>query len=406
MIIANDHPDIVILFKEMLSSIKGLNPPMVARSKAMLMAKINRNDSGLILLSLTEEMGGISSVEELRERNPNYEIIVTYPEDGYDTNLLVRALEMGVYECVTRPDEINSREYKELRLHLLTVTGLLLSRKRFSEREKASGDYRNKFFMPQKTGAVSEPKPEIKSPERKKLEKTQPDPRKPAPVAGKKPVKKIIIPKETVSKPALKPVIPAKGLVLGKTQIIVIASSTGGPEILSRIFSILPGTLKVPILLVQHIPEGMTQFFAKSLNEKSELEIREASHGDELLPSKVYLAPGGQHMTVSVPDAGGSRQIFLNTKPAVNGVRPSADILFESVARSYEGNILAVILTGMGEDGRNGVRKMKQSGCVCITQAPQTCVVYGMPRAVDDAGLSDASLDPLTITQKIALAAG
>jgi len=184
-----------------------------------------------------------------------------------------------------------------------------------------------------------------------------------------------------------------------------MASSTGGPEILSRIFSILPGALKAPILLVQHIPETMTGYFAKSLNQKSELDISEAVQGDKIFSGKVYIAPGGQYMTVSKPDDQGGRTILLNKRPLVNSVRPSADVLFESVAESYKGRILAVILTGMGEDGKKGVAALKSHNCYCISQTSETFVVYGMPRAVDEAGLSDESLDPLDITQKIVLTA-
>ena len=90
-----------------------------------------------------------------------------------------------------------------------------------------------------------------------------------------------------------------------------------------------------------------------------------------------------------------------NNRPLVNSVRPSADVLFQSVAESYNGRKLAVVLTGMGEDGKKGVADLKTRNCFCITQTSETCVVYGMPRAVDEAGLSDESLDPLDITQKI-----
>jgi two-component system, chemotaxis family, protein-glutamate methylesterase/glutaminase len=145
----------------------------------------------------------------------------------------------------------------------------------------------------------------------------------------------------------------------------------------------------------------MTHYFAKSLDEKSELKIIEAKHDNIIQPSHVYVAPGGQHMAVSRPDSEGQRVITLNSSPPLNSVRPSADILFESIAKSYDGNILAVILTGMGEDGRKGVAQMKKKRCVCISQSAETCVVYGMPRAVDENGLSDESLDPLSITQKI-----
>ncbi|MCP3875162.1 MAG: response regulator [Desulfobacteraceae bacterium] len=353
IIVADDNPDFVHLFKELCTTISGINIPGIARSKAMLVAKINSGKPDLVLLDLTPDMGGIQMVDTIRKANPGINVIITYDPDNHDADMLVQALEMGVYECIEKPISIESRQYSEFRLLLLTIIGLLISRKRFSS--KPILEYKNKFFMPVET--------EDKLPDK---------PSKPVPFTG-------------------------------KIDIVVIASSTGGPEILSQIFSILPGNLNIPILLVQHIPADMTQYFAKSLNGKSELDIFQAAHGDQIMPSKVYVAPGGQHMTVSKPDNLGQRTIQLDNSPSVNSVRPSADILFESIAKSYKGNILAIVLTGMGEDGKNGVAEMKNSGCLCISQKAETCVVYGMPRAVDDAGLSDESLDPLNITQKIVM---
>ncbi|MCD4720891.1 MAG: response regulator [Desulfobacula sp.] len=353
IIIADENPGFVQLLKKMCGSINGINILGVAHSERMLIAKINHVNPDLIFLDLTSGMGGIRIVDTIRKINSDLNVIVTYDPKIQDSDILVKALEMGVYECVEKPGDIESRQYNEFRLHLLTITGLLRSRKRFSNRSALN--YKNKFFMPLKTA----------------------------------------------DKPADKSSVPVSSM--RKIDVVVVASSTGGPEILSRIFSILPGNLKVPILLVQHIPVAITQFFAKSLNDKSELDIFQASHGDEILPSKVYIAPGGQHMTVSKPDDQGKRVIRLNSRPPVNSVRPSADMLFESIARSYQGNILAIVLTGMGEDGKKGVAAMKDKGCICISQKAETCVVYGMPRAVDDAGLSDESLDPLSITQKIVM---
>jgi two-component system chemotaxis response regulator CheB len=351
IIIADENPDFVNLAKKLCSSINGVHILGIARSDRMLLAKINHGNCDLILLDLTSGMGGIQTIDTIKKINPGLNVIVTYDPETQDSDILVNALEMGAYECIEKPPDIRSRQYNEFRLHLLTITGLLRSRKRFSGTSRPF--YKNKFFMPLKTADTPSDKP-------------------------------------------YKPLSSRR-----KIDIVVMASSTGGPEILSRIFSILPGNLNAPILLVQHIPASMTQYFAKSLNNKSELDIFQASHGDKILPSKVYIAPGGQHMTVSKPDDQGRRMIRLNNSPPVNSVRPSADVLFESIARSYQGNILAVVLTGMGEDGAKGVAAMKDRGCFCISQKAETCVVYGMPRAVDDAGLSDESLDPLSITQKI-----
>lgn len=353
ILIADENLGLANLLKEVCTLIDGVHILGIARSKDMLIAKINNAVPDLILMDPTPGLGGIELVDVIKKADPNLNIIITYHPDHHDSSILINALEMGVYECLEKPMDPGSRQYNEFRLHLLTITGLLQSRKRFLKKSSAVR-YNNRFFMPPKT----------------------PDP------------------------PVKKPVFSSE-----KAEIVVIASSTGGPEILSRIFSILPGTLKVPVLLVQHIPATMTGYFAKSLNQKSELSISEAGQGDEILPGRAYIAPGGQHMTVSKPDNQGKRTIQLTSGPPVNSVRPSADILFESVAESYKGRILAVILTGMGEDGKKGVAALKSGKCTCISQTAETCVVYGMPRAVDEAGLSDESLDPLEITQKIVLMA-
>lgn len=349
VLIADENLGLANLVKDICTQIEGIRIQGLARSKDMLTAKINSNLPDLILMDPSPGLGGLAAIEAIKKIDPGLNIILLYHPDHHDSAILINALEMGVYECIEKPLEIKSRQSGEFRLHLLTIAGLLRSRKRFSSKPQAQ-EYHSRFFMPAKT----------------------PEP----------PVKKPVLSKE-------------------KAEIVAIASSTGGPEILSRIFSILPGTLQVPILLVQHIPAAMTQYLAKSLNQKSELIIEEACQGDVILPGRVYIAPGGQHMTVSKPDDEGRRIILLNSAPPVNSVRPSADVLFESLAKSYKGRILAVILTGMGEDGKKGVTAMKSCNCFCITQRAETCVVYGMPRAVDEAGLSDESLDPLDITQKI-----
>lgn len=351
ILIADEDQIAASLLKDLCASVDGTQILGIARSKDMLIAKINSIVPDLILMDPTSGLGGVEMIDVIKKMDSDLNIIITYHPHHHDSDILINALEMGVYECLEKPVDITCRQYNEFRLHFLTITGLLRSRKLFSNKVPAH-QYRNRFFMPGKT---------------------------PAP-----PIKRTVSASE-------------------KTEIVVIASSTGGPEILSRIFSILPCTLKVPVLLVQHIPAAMTRYFAKSLNLKSELDIFEAAHGDEILPGKVYMAPGGQHMTVSKPDDQGKRVILLNSNPPVNSVRPSADVLFESVAESYKGRILAIVLTGMGEDGKKGVAAMKSKKCICISQTAETCVVYGMPRAVDEAGLSDESLDPLDITQKIVL---
>lgn len=173
-------------------------------------------------------------------------------------------------------------------------------------------------------------------------------------------------------------------------DLVVIASSTGGPMALETVLSQLPKDIKVPILIVQHMPPEFTDVLAQTLSKKYNLEVKEGSDGDVMKPGRILIAPGGMHMVVSSAKGFGNEIHLLDTA-YVNGVRPSADVLFHSVAKEYRGkNILAVVLTGMGSDGTQGIREMKEEcNCHCITQSESTCVVYGMPKCVYEAGLSD-----------------
>jgi len=175
-------------------------------------------------------------------------------------------------------------------------------------------------------------------------------------------------------------------------DILAVGSSLGGPEALGRFIPRLPANFPIPVVVAQHMPTGFTTMMSTNLDNKSRLIVKEAQSGDNIRPGHVYVAPGGKHLKI-VPGAPGIYQAAISDTRAVNGCKPSVDVLFLSLAKNFNGNILAVILTGMGSDGLVGVRTMKQMNkCFCITQDEQSCVVYGMPAMIDNAGLSDLSL--------------
>ncbi|MGC9196811.1 MAG: chemotaxis protein CheB [Syntrophobacteraceae bacterium] len=180
-----------------------------------------------------------------------------------------------------------------------------------------------------------------------------------------------------------------------KIELVAIGISTGGPNALADLIPMLPSDLGVPLLIVQHMPEFMTASLAQSLNKKSALEVREAVDGEEVMPNIAYIASGGRHMTVIAQRCNGGpsgkRLIRFTGDPPVNSCRPSVDVLFYSLAKVYSGRVLALIMTGMGNDGTEGVRALKEKNCYCISQSEGSCVVYGMPRAVVEAGLCDES---------------
>jgi len=189
---------------------------------------------------------------------------------------------------------------------------------------------------------------------------------------------------------------------LSGVDLVVIASSTGGPVAVEKVLSGLGEEFSKPILLVQHMPSEFTRTFSESLDKKCHLSVREGSDAQSIRAGQVLVAPGGHHMIVEKVATSG-KQIRINSNDPVNGVRPAADVLFRSVAETYEGaRILAVILTGMGTDGREGIRALKKHcTCYCIAQSEETCVVYGMPKSVVEAGLSDEVLGINEIAARI-----
>lgn len=174
--------------------------------------------------------------------------------------------------------------------------------------------------------------------------------------------------------------------------VLAIGVSTGGPKALTEVIPALPGDFPLPIVLVQHMPSLFTKALADDLDRKSALDVREAAEGDLALPGRVLIAPGGRHMVLRNTPEGVA--VGINDGPKENSCRPAVDVLFRSVAACYGAQgVLAAIMTGMGSDGMKGVQVLKRKGCHCLTQSEKSCVVYGMPQAVDAAGLSDESVD-------------
>lgn len=169
-----------------------------------------------------------------------------------------------------------------------------------------------------------------------------------------------------------------------RDRVVVIGASTGGPGALHTVVPALPADLPAAVLIVQHMPVGFTRSLAERLDSISALAIKEAAPGDALEVGRALLAPGGFHMTV---DENG--RIALNQNPAVHGVRPAVDVTMASVAQRYGANTIGVVLTGMGRDGTNGALLIRSAGGQVIAEDESTCVVWGMPRSVVEAGAAD-----------------
>ena len=184
-------------------------------------------------------------------------------------------------------------------------------------------------------------------------------------------------------------------------KFVLIASSTGGPKALGELIPRLPAPLGTGSLIVQHMPAGFTASLATRLDSGSKLQVREAAGGEALDPSKLFLAPGGAHLRM-----GADGRVRLSDEPPLGGLRPRADLTIADAAKLFGPALVLVVLTGMGKDGLEGARAVKAAGGRVLVEAESTCVVYGMPRAVAEAGLADEILPLHELPAAIAREAG
>lgn len=212
---------------------------------------------------------------------------------------------------------------------------------------------------------------------------------------GKRGIRQQLLPRTATSQPQkvthpphLRASPPHLASIRRDYRLVVIGTSTGGPAALQEILPKLPASFPLPLLLIQHMPATFTPTFATRLDQLCQVRVREAQNGDILTRGTALLAPGGKQMVL---DEHGTKVLIRESDPSLH-YRPSVDITFTSAARVFPGQVLALILTGMGADGCGGVRLLKQGNSTVWAQNEATCVVYGMPMAVVEAGLADQIL--------------
>jgi len=170
-------------------------------------------------------------------------------------------------------------------------------------------------------------------------------------------------------------------------QLTVIGASTGGPIAIEKVLKTLPENYSLPILLIQHMPASFTGAFAERLDKLCAINVKEAEDGDQLKPGTAYIAPGGRQMRLKKNGRGSI--ISIEDEPVATTYKPSVDITFNSIAEDYRGRVLAIVLTGMGSDGCNGTKLLREKGATVWAQDEASCVVYGMPMAVVKENLAD-----------------
>ncbi len=329
------------------------------------------------------KMNGIEFLEALEKQKIKQKIIIvsTLAKDGAAET--IRALELGAFDYVTKPDsfvDAMSDAFKGKLLQCLAYATFLAEDKAIDL-------------------VKSTPKVEVKKTEERPV-------RRPAAAAvpAAKPSSGIVSPMNprAILSENFAPRKPHKTVNgANAKRLVAIASSTGGPKALQQVICKLPKNINAPILIVQHMSEGFTKSLAARLNELSEVKVVEATGGETLEKGTVYLARGGSQMRVV--KRGSDYVIDINTaEPARNGLKPCADIMMESLANLVFDDITCVVLTGMGGDGTMGIRQLNDSSNIyVIGQDAATSTVYGMPKVVFEAGLTDVVLPLEQIAEEI-----
>lgn len=318
---------------------------------------IDRLDPDVVTMDVEmPRMDGITAVREIMVRKPKPVLMISsVTTEGAETTL--RAMDAGAMDFVAKPASRVSLDM----IHL---------EQEIREKVKAVSKRRPPY----------RPKPRVAAPSRPLADpgaryglitRSSTAPPSPGQMGAA----------QVVQKPVGRPV----------RDLVSIGVSTGGPPAVQKVLSALPKDFPVPILIAQHMPAAFTQPFANRLNNTCEITVKEAVSGEKLLPGVAYVAPGGRHIYMEAKLSAMTVIVTDNPKEAL--YKPSANVLHESVGNALGRRALGVQLTGMGSDGLEGIRVLKAKGGRALAQSDATCVVYGMPKAIVDAGLADETVD-------------
>jgi len=351
------------LMRNLIGRIVEDTPGLVIAEKAMngsfALQKIPRVEPDIICLDLEmPEMNGIQFLQERKKLGIDVPVVILSSIAAKGAKITMEALALGASDFIQKPSGSISED-----IHLVrdTLVTMLLGyggayRKSKGKKVLSPSEYKEKTPSSKNADIAVH------------FKLSSAPPSEPA------------APPTQVRKPA-------------KTEIIAIGISTGGPDALRVVFSKLDADLKVPIVVVQHMPAGFTNEFAKSLDRICPLEVKEAEDGDVIMPGRVLIAQGNKHLEIDKKGTGTVAR--LSDAPLVSGHRPSADVLFASVAMAYTNRALGVIMTGMGRDGAQHLGTIYKEGGMTLGQDEKSAVVYGMPRVAYEMGhvMEQVSLD-------------
>jgi two-component system chemotaxis response regulator CheB len=353
VLIVDDSALMRNLISKMIEETPGLRVAEKAMNGKFALQKIPAAQPDVICLDIEmPEMNGIEFLREWRKQAMGIPVIILSSVAEEGAAVTMEALSLGASDFIQKPGGSVSLDIASVKDHLMPLL-LAWGTKWRKKNNKA-------VFVPSSIPAASS-----------------------AGAASTHPVLDINSLLHPVPAEKPKPVIPLRPPA--NTEIVAIGISTGGPDALRVVFSRLDPDLKVPILVVQHMPPGFTSEFAKSLDRICPLEVKEAAEGDVLKAGQILIAQGARHLEIERKGAEGTI-VHTTQMPPVSGHRPSADVLFASVALAYQNRALGVIMTGMGSDGAKQLGMILREGGVTIGQDEASSVVYGMPRVAYELG--------------------
>lgn len=312
-----------------------------APNGSLALAKIAQSPPDLVTLDVEmPEMDGLEVLERIKRDYPSVEVVMISAATHESAQRTITALEHGALDFIEKPNEGTPEENERNLLRQLRRIIRLAETKLILKRGKGPGEFAKKMVR----GAKEAITPGIKRP------------------------------------------------VSGEIDVVVIGVSTGGPQALPEVLERLPKTFHLPIVIVQHLPPTFVSVLVESLNRKSQLTVTEAMNNRPLLPGVVYLAPGDFQTKIAMNSGSDTPVTILTKDPPENFCRPSVDYLFRSAAEVYHGNVLAVIMTGMGKDGLAGLKLLKSYGATTLAQNEASSVVFGMAMEAIDAKVIDQVL--------------
>jgi two-component system chemotaxis response regulator CheB len=349
------------ILSKLVGEIKDSQLVGTASNGKIALSKIKIKDVDLVLLDMyMPVMNGLETLQNIKKEYPHIEVIMLSAFEKGNANLTMQALEKGALDFITKPSEDSvEKNIAKLRSALIPLMSLVKTRK---------------FSRKARNLSLSQSRPEPKKETNRILVKPLNE--------AKKTTEKIATIKQKTT--------PQRVKTINTIDVVALGVSTGGPNALLQLIPNLDKDFSVPILAVQHMPPMFTASLAERLDKQSQIKVCEAADGQRIESGVMYIAPGGRHMVVK-KSVGGYNVNLIDTPP-VNSCRPAVDVLFRSILNVYGGNVLTVIMTGMGNDGASGVSAIRRKGGYSIIQDEASSVVWGMPGAVAKSDNADETI--------------